>query len=123
MSNELEAVNISELGVGDIIHVSFESSTSKGLYLNKEIKSVSNGIVYTRDFLGFVESNSRYYIVEKAKRKPELPTEIGSVVRHNDGWQFIRLAEDSWKGINPSGVITSAYWSEDDVASTEWKLI
>lgn len=123
MSNELEAVNISELVIGDIINVSFKSSISQGLYLNKEIESLSNGIVFTKDFLGFVEENSRYYIVEKAKRKPELPTEIGSAVKQIDDWKYIRIGDNSWKGIEPTGHISKYRWTDAEVASTEWEQI
>lgn len=120
MNAPIDEVKKSELAVGDIINVSFKSDFSENLYLTEKVVSIEESYVETED-RGFLAEYSRYYIVEKAKRA--LPTEIGSAVKQIDDWKYIRIGDNSWKGIEPTGHISKYSWTDAEVASTEWEQI
>lgn len=120
MNEKFAEVGLSDLNPGDVVHVSFKSSAEQNLYLNMKIIKAAEVYVKTQEGYYFYESVSRYYLVEKAK-KP-LPTELGSVVKHPDGWQFIRLDEDNWKGIDRD-CISPFKWTDAEVASDDWEEV
>lgn len=63
---------------------------------------------------------SRFYLVSKAQNP--LPTELGAVVEHTDGWKFVRVGEDDWIGILPSGIRSDMSWRDEEVDSSMRKV-
>ena len=121
MKEQYEEVKAEELNPGDVVHVSFHSTTKQNLCLNKKVIEVRDTHVKAQGNYYFYKEYCRYYLVEKAK-KP-LPTAIGSVIKHPDGWQFIRLGEDNWKGLEPGYVISPFKWTDDEVESDDWEQV
>lgn len=122
MTTNFTEVSKSELGIGDTIHVSYHNFAEMELYLNEKVTVLHEGSVETVGRY-FSTDFSRYYLVEKAVVKRELPTLLGSVVKHDDGWQFIRVGLDTWKGINTVGELSHYDWSNAEVASSDWEEI
>ena len=120
MSEQYEEVKAADLNPGDVVHVSFHSPAEQNLYLNKKVIEVRDSHVKAQGMFYFYKEYSRFYLVEKAKRV--LPTKIGSVVKHPDGWQFIRIGEDNWKGID-QGDISPFKWSDAEVESDDWEEV
>lgn len=121
MSEEYAEVKAADLNPGDVVHVSFKSVFTEALYLNETVAHTNEDYsVGMEDGSSFYIPYSRFYLVEKAK-KP-LPTELGAVVEHTDGWKFVRVGEDDWVGILPSGGRSSATWSDYEIAATSRKV-
>lgn len=119
MSEQYEEVKPEDLNPGDVVHVSFKSGAEQNLFLNKKVIEVRDSHVKAQGLYYFYKEYSRFYLVEKAKKS--LPTAIGSVVKHADGWQFIRIGEDNWKGIDPEGGLSVTRWYNTEVSCEEWK--
>lgn len=120
MSEEYEEVKAEDLHPGDVVHVSFHSPTEQNLYLNKKVTEVRDTHVKAEGRYYFYKEYSRFYLVSKAK-KP-LPTELGAVVEHIDGWKFVRVGEDYWIGIMPSGIPSGVTWRDEEVDSSKRKV-
>ena len=120
MKEQYAEVKAEDLNPGDVVHVSFHSPAEQNLFLNKKVIEVRDTHVKAQGMYYFYKEYSRFYLVEKAK-KP-LPTKIGSVVKHPDGWQFIRLDEVNWKGID-RGYISPFKWSNEEVESDDWEEV
>ena len=120
MNEQYEEVKAEDLNPGDVVHVSFHSPAEQNLYLNKKVIKVAGTHVAAQDNYYFYKEYCRYYLVKKAK-KP-LPTKIGSVVKHPDGWLFVRIGDDNWKGID-RGDISPFKWSNEEVESDDWEEV
>lgn len=116
MSEQYEEVKAADLNPGDVVHVSFDSGSIKKIYLNETVEEVACGFMTAESKRGFHIPYSRFYLVEKAK-KP-LPTELGAVVEHTDGWKFVRVGEDDWIGITPGGERSPGPWYDSEVDSS-----
>lgn len=119
MSEQYEEVKAEDLNPGDVVHVSFKSGSEQNLFLNKKVIGVRDSHVKAQGMYYFYKEYSRFYLVEKAKKS--LPTAIGSAVKHPDGWQFIRIGEDNWKGIDREGEVTDTRWWDVEVSCEDWK--
>lgn len=121
MKDQFAEVKAADLNPGDVVHVSFKSEFREALYLNMTVAETNTytGVVM-EDGRYFLKEYSRYYLVEKAN-KP-LPTKIGSVVKHPDGWLFVRIGDDNWKGID-RGDISPFKWSDAEVESDDWEEV
>lgn len=116
MKDQYEEVELETLNKGDVVHVSFGSPLGRRLYLNLTVNFVTEAYLFTEDEKKFYKEYSRFYLVKKAK-KP-LPTELGAVVEHTDGWKFVRVGEDDWIGITPGGVRSPGPWYDSEVDSS-----
>ena len=122
MNEQYEEVKAEDLNPGDVVHVSFKSGSEQNLFLNKKVIGVRDSHVKAQGMYYFYKEYSRFYLVEKAERK--LPTEIGAVVKHPDGWQFIRIGEDSWRAVDPRNGLSSIRWRDAEVAIVEgWEVV
>lgn len=119
MNEQYKAVRPEDLNPGDVVHVSFHSHAEQNLFLNEKVTKVAGTHVEAEGGRYFYKEYSRYYLVKKAK-KP-LPTELGAVVEHTDGWKFVRVGEDDWIGISPRGVRGTEPWCDDQVDSSRRK--
>lgn len=117
--SEYKPIKFSELTVGDIISVSFSSPQEEILVTCVEVDKITEDTVRAGKYW-FRKDFSRYYLVSKAK-KP-LPTELGAVVEHTDGWKFVRVGEDDWIGISPSTGRSPAQWSDYEVDTSSRKV-
>lgn len=120
MNEQYEEVVPAELHPGDVVHVSFNSGSIKRIYLNEKVEEDEYGYVATESGRSFHIPYSRFYLVQRAK-KP-LPTELGAVVEHTDGWKFVRVGEDDWIGISPSSGRSTMHWSDSEVDSAARKV-
>lgn len=116
--NVFEDVDISQIGVGDVVHVHWQDQGRGELYLEQQITEVSPTQVATPKYV-FLQCVCRFYLVSKAK-KP-LPTELGAVVEHTDGWKFVRVGEDDWIGISPRSGRSTMHWRDYEVDSSSRK--
>lgn len=116
--NEYKPIKFSELSVGDIISVSFSSPWEELLVTCVEVNKITGDTVRTGEYW-FRKDLSRFYLVSKAE-KP-LPTELGAVVEHTDGWKFVRVGEDDWIGISPRSGRSTAQWSDYEVNTSARK--
>ena len=116
--SEYKPIKFSEVSVGDIISVSFSSPMEKLLVTCVEVDKITEDTVRAGDYW-FHKNHSRFYLVSKAK-KP-LPTELGAVVEHTDGWKFVRVGEDDWIGISPRSGRSTAQWSDYEVNNSARK--
>ena len=121
MKEQYEEVKAEELNPGDVVHVSFHGPAARSLYTDKKVIEVRDTHVKAQGNYYFYKEYCRYYLVEKTK-KP-LPTAIGSVVKHPDGWRFIRLGEDNWKGIESGYGISPFKWTDAEVESGDWEEV
>jgi len=121
LNEQYGQVKLEALNKGDVVHVSFDSHLERRLYLNQTVTRVTGAYLFTEDGRSFYRDYGRFYLVEKAKKT--LPTKIGSVVKHPDGWRFIRLDEDNWKGIDPEQGISPFIWSDAEVESDDWEEV
>lgn len=119
MNEEYEEVKPSELTKGDVVHVSFKSGAEQALYLNEKVIVVRDAYVNAEGGSFFWTEYSRFYLVKKAERK--LPTEIGSLVKHPDGWQFIRIGEDDWLAVGPRNGLSPTRWTDEEVSCDDWE--
>lgn len=117
--NVFEDVDISQIGVGDVVHIHWQDRGRGELYLEQKITEVSPTQVTTPKYV-FLQCVCRFYLVSKAK-KP-LPTELGAVVEHTDGWKFVRVGADDWIGISPSGTRSTMHWGDGEVDSAGRKV-
>lgn len=116
--SEYKPIKFSEVSVGDIISVSFSSLVEELLITCVEVDKITEDTVRAGSYW-FHKNNSRFYLVSKAK-KP-LPTELGAVVEHTDGWKFVRVGEDDWIGISPRSGRSTAHWSDSEVNNSARK--
>lgn len=123
MTNQLTEIKFADLAVGDKFSAVFQSYGKAQLFLEEEVALTDNSqLISTLGHNFYVDYNT-FFLIEKAVVKRELPTEFGSLVKHTDGWQFIRVGLDSWKGIHPGGEIARTDWSNAEVASSDWEEI
>lgn len=120
MNEEYKEVKAEDLNKGDVVHVSFKSMLTEALYLNETVAHTKEDYsVGMEDGSSFHTPYSRFYLVEKAKNP--LPTELGAVVEHTDGWKFVRVGEDDWIGISPRSGRSTAQWSDSEVHNSARK--
>lgn len=120
MKEQYEEVELEALNKGDVVHVSFKSGAEQRLYLNKKVISVQESYVKAQGGYYFWKDHCRFYLVEKAKNP--LPTELGAVVEHTDGWKFVRVGEDDWVGIDPDGDRSAVRWRNNNVDCSARKV-
>lgn len=120
MNKKYEEVKPEDLNPGDVVHVSFHSRAEQNLFMNEKVTEVAGTHVEAEGARYFYKEYSRFYLVYKAK-KP-LSTELGAVVEHTDGWKFIRVGEDDWIGITPSGDRSEGKWCDIEVDTSARKV-
>lgn len=118
-TNVFEPIEFDSIRVGDVVHVLWEDVGRSLLYLNEEITEVHAADVGSEKRL-FLHHVCKFYLVSKAK-KP-LPTELGAVVEHYDGWKFVRVGEDDWVGIDPDGDRSAVRWRNSNVDCSARKV-
>lgn len=119
MSEHYMPVEFDSIRVGYVVHVHWEDGDSSQLFLNQEITEVCATDV-TNTKYSFLDYVCKFYLVSKAKNP--LPTELGAVVEHTDGWKFVRVGEDDWIGISPRSGRSAMHWSDSDVGSSSRKV-
>lgn len=112
MKENYKPVDFETLRVGDVVHVHWECGGPSELFLNQEIREVTYSTVLAGKWT-FRRPACTFYLVSKAKKL--LSTELGAVVEHTDGWKFVRVGEDDWIGISPSGKRSTVHWSDGEV--------
>ena len=118
MSETYKPVDFETLRVGDVVHVHWEYGGMSELFLNQEIREVSISTVLAGNWT-FRRPACKFYLVSKAKNP--LPIKLGAAVQHLDGWQFIRIGEDSWCAIDPRNGLSSIRWRDEEVSCEDWE--
>lgn len=125
MSETYKPVDFETLRVGDVVHVHWEYGGLSELFLNQEISEVSISTVLAGKWT-FRRPACKFYLVSKAK-KP-LPTELGAVIEHTDGWRFLRVGVDKWVGVGHEEGAGDLFWTDAEVVDyddggVDWKEV